>query len=306
MTTTRLAALRTSIAAALSEPGVVIEPYREGTDCWVDLVHRPGRVDCVVRSPKVERRMTRYEGLVCFGDVLAKEAVVADVLAHADIPTPRVLSSHRQRSPADGPSWMLLEYVPHTPGQVMSSRAQRELGALARQIHHISPVPDTIPPRLAPGQTWQHWVRERILRRVAAAGRYMNVPPRHLLAKSLAEVLASRPDNPAALLHLDLRPPNLVIRDNGISAVLDMANAIIGDPYLELARIRGCGLLTANFLTGYGLRRSELRSNGRVLDAYELDLTALLVVVSVEELNDPALQRAMIGHTAALLSRVCD
>jgi len=105
-------------------------------------------------------------------------------------------------------------------------------------------------------------------------------------------------------LHLDLRAPNLAIRGNRIRGVLDLSNAILGDPYLELARIRGSDLLTPEFLQGYGATFLELEQNRPALDAYELDLAALLVVVSREEIDDDLLHDRMVKRTTMLLERL--
>jgi hypothetical protein len=83
-----------------------------------------------------------------------------------------------------------------------------------------------------------------------------------------------------------------------------LSNAIVGDPYLELARIRGCDLLTPAFLEGYGLGAAELERHRRLLDAYELDLSALLVVVSREEIDDDVLHARVVSRTATLLDRL--
>ena len=40
-----------------------------------------------------------------------------------------------------------------------------------------------------------------------------------------------------SLIHLDVRAPNLLVRDGTIRALIDWTNSMIGDPALELARI---------------------------------------------------------------------
>ena len=300
---TRLQRLRGSLAQRLDEQAIEVEAYRDGIDSWVDLVRRPRFPLAVVRSAKVERRMTRYDGLVDFAVVMEKEIAVARVLGEAGVPTPAVLTWHRTADPETEPSWMLVEYVPHEGVERLSRDCQVELGALARRIHAIEPSGLDVP-GLARDRPWPDWIRQRILTRLAAARRYMAIPAAAEVERMLGAALADGPREPRSLLHLDLRAPNLAIRTNRIAGVLDLANAIVGDPYLELARIRGCGLLTPGFLEGYGEDSMRLERYGRTLDAYELDLTALLVVVSREEMDDDRLHREMVQRTAMLLERL--
>jgi fructosamine-3-kinase len=294
----RLERLRDSLARVLNETGVQVAPYREGVDCWVDLVTRPSEAPACVRSAKFERLETRYDGIVDFGEVLEKELVVSRLLREANIPTPEILAWHRADSGRDR-SWMLVEYVAHVPTEILSEQSERELGILARRIHAIRPRADQAA-RLAPGKLWDRWITRRILARVDAARRFMPVPSFDRLEQAIGEALRDRSTGHDSLMHLDLRAPNLAIANHRITAVFDLSNALVGDPYLELARIRGYGLLTPNFLAGYGIAQPEFERNRRLLDVYELDVTALLVVVSREEFDDPDLHLRMVERSAAL------
>jgi aminoglycoside phosphotransferase (APT) family kinase protein len=300
---TRIARLQESLAQRLNDPAVRVEPYREGIDSWVDIVRRPSFADAVVRSAKVEQRMTRYDGLVEYGQVIEKEVVVTGLLRRHDLPTPPVIAWHRTTDPETEPSWMLIAFVPHFITNQLSGECQRDLGNLARRIHAIEPSGNDLR-QLAPSANWHDWIRQRILTRVIAAQRYMSTPEAEYLERVLDAALATRRGRHRSLLHLDLRGPNLAISDNRIIAIFDLANAIIGDPYLELGRIRGCGLLSPEFLEGYGETLHNLEQYGPALDAYELDLTALLVVVSREETDDARLHRQMVERTSTLLARL--
>ena len=119
-------------------------------------------------------------------------------------------------------------------------------------------------------------------------------------------LLAARSAVDPALLHMDLWAPNICVRDGRIVAVLDVANAVAGDPLLELARLRNYGLLTTEFCEGYGLSAGVLLDVARFLDVYELDTAALLTVVAVEEIDDEALlarSRGRVRELSAALRR---
>ena len=301
--TTRFERLRQLLAQRLSDPDVAVQPYRDGVDSWVDLVKRPLAPAAVVRSAKIEQRLTRYEGLVEYGLVLEKEVTVARLLREAGIPTPEVLAWQRAHPPESEFSWMLMEFISHDSVEQLSDECQFQLGSLARQIHSIVPSGAALD-QLATPENWQAWVRQRILRRIEAARRYMPLPPAPQVERLLSAALATRTAHSPGLLHLDLRPQNLAIKENRIISVFDLANALVGDPYLELARIRGCGLLTPKFLAGYGEAPTQLEQNQLALDAYELDLSALLVVVSREEADNLQLHQAMVERTATLMQRL--
>jgi aminoglycoside phosphotransferase (APT) family kinase protein len=198
---------------------------------------------------------------------------------------------------------MLTELVPHVEADDVPPGAHAELGRLARRIHAIEPTGSDLD-RLSRPEPWGQWILARLLRRVEAARRYMPMPPAAEVERALAAALRARTARARALLHLDLRAPNLAMRSDSIVSILDLGNAIVGDRYLELARLRGCGLLTPAFLSGYGESPAELRRNAPALDAYELDLAALLVVVSREEFDDERLHRKMVERVAALLARL--
>lgn len=298
----RIARLQRSLADRLGDPEVRVSPHRGGVDCWVDRVRRGDGTIAAIRSAKVERLETRYEGLVDYAVVLRRDLVVTRLLRAAEVPAPAAFAWHASDDPKREPSWVLSEFIPHRPLDELPSSAHRALGRLARRIHAIEPTGDDLR-QLAPAGPWRDWIRGRILQRIEAARRYVPLPTRRVVEGALAAALGDRGPEARSLLHLDLRGPNLAVDDEEIRAVFDLSNAIVGDRYLELARIRGCGLLTPAFLDGYGLAAAELDTHQRLLDAYELDLAALLVVVSREEIDDLDLHAQMVQRTRDLVER---
>jgi aminoglycoside phosphotransferase (APT) family kinase protein len=104
---------------------------------------------------------------------------------------------------------------------------------------------------------------------------------------------------------MDLRSTNVCVKDGHIAALIDVANCIVGDPLMELGRIRGYGLLNGAFRAGYGLDHFS-PAESALLDIYELDTALLLTVVSVEEFDDPVLhhdQSARATHLAARIAK---
>jgi aminoglycoside phosphotransferase (APT) family kinase protein len=103
---------------------------------------------------------------------------------------------------------------------------------------------------------------------------------------------------------MDLRPPNLCVRAGRIVGVLDLANCMVGDPLLELARIRSYGLLDDSFLDGYGIPCPADDLETILMDVYQLDTEALLVSVAVEEIGDEDLHQDKIRATRQLVARI--
>ena len=66
-------------------------------------------------------------------------------------------------------------------------------------------------------------------------------------------VTALKPHRPKrSLLHMDIRPDNVLVKQGRIEAFIGWFNALIGDASLELCRVAEYGLLTPEFVEGYG------------------------------------------------------
>jgi aminoglycoside phosphotransferase (APT) family kinase protein len=141
--------------------------------------------------------------------------------------------------------------------------------------------------------------------RLGAARAYCDIPAEEQLQPGVTALLESRDRAARSLLHMDLRAPNLCIRDERIAAIIDVANCVVGDPLLELGRLRRYGLLTDAFLRGYGLDISDLNADElALLDVYELDTAALLTVVAVEEIDDVDLHKLQAARTEYLAAQL--
>jgi aminoglycoside phosphotransferase (APT) family kinase protein len=250
----------------------------------------------VLRSPRHESLETSYDGLVEFGDIIEREVTALDLMSAAGIPVPLVRGW--QRGVSGAPSWVLLDYVEHDDEPDVPLW---QLGELTRRLHDIRPRL----PGLEPVGDWAAFMSDRLFRRLAAARAYCDPPADHELEAGVAGLLRSRQDRASSLLHMDLRSPNLCVRAGRIAAIIDVANCMVGDPLLELGRIRGYGLLGDQFLGGYGLDARALGPDElTLLDIYELDTAALLTVVAVEEIDDAPMHAEQAARTEHLASRI--
>jgi aminoglycoside phosphotransferase (APT) family kinase protein len=148
-----------------------------------------------------------------------------------------------------------------------AAMAQREVAAMAAASSAGLPVPWVYAEGMWQGRPVLHmsWMPGRPLRdelgahpwRARALGVQFGraqaavhavLPPATLLAHPTAWIAWANPDDavrdclraaargPDVLLHLDFHPMNVLVADGRVSAVLDWANACIGDPRADLAR----------------------------------------------------------------------
>ncbi|AGL19055.1 hypothetical protein L083_5545 [Actinoplanes sp. N902-109] len=286
--------LARSLRRVTGVPGLTVRPWRAGTDFWADLVE-DGTAPSVVRSPRAERVRTSYDGDVDFGVVLEKEAVALRLMAAAGLPVPEILGRHRGTGPGE-PSWLRLSLVPHDQHAELPLD---RLGGIVRRLHGIRPRAAG----LSPHPSWTGFVRQRLWQRLRAARRYCPLPADASLEPVVTALLGTRAAHATSLLHMDLRRENICVEGGRIAALIDLSNCIVGDPLMELGRIRGYGLLTEEFRRGYGADRFDAAASS-LLDLYELDTALLLTVVSVEEFDDPVLHRDQAARATELAARI--
>jgi len=294
----RLSALAQSLRDALDDRRLTVHEWRAGVDFWADLVETDEIVG-VVRSPRTELLDTSYEGVVDFGALIEKEVSALELMSAAGIPVPEVLGWQRSARIGES-SWVLLSFIPHDDDpDVPLAR----LGELTRLLHTIRPRV----PGLSPAGSWAAFVWDRLRQRMVAARQYCALPADVAFEQGVTALLATRSDYATSLLHMDLRAANVCVKNGNLAALIDVANCIVGDPLMELGRVRAYGLLGDDFLSGYGLDLDRLGwEELTLLDIYELDTAALLAVVSVEEFDDPALHHKQTLRAEYLAARIAE
>ena len=146
---------------------------------------------------------------------VAREVAAMRLAREAGIPVPEL----RARGGWEGRPVLLLSWCRGQPLARAILRQPRHgrwlgehFGAMQARIHRITVEHGSIPA----GIDWQGW-----------AG-----PGEDALRARLAAT-CPRPD---ALLHLDYHPLNVLVDRHGVTAVLDWANAALGDPRADAAR----------------------------------------------------------------------
>jgi len=118
---------------------------------------------------------------------------------------------------------------------------------------------------------------------------------------------------PRRLLHMDLRPENILVRSGRPVAILDWSNALVGDPALDLARTAEYGSLTPAALAGYGDSGSftmpplasltsltSLTSLSPRQAVYRLDTAVMLSHVFLDDAPDEEKARYYVERTKSL------
>ncbi|UPT75878.1 MAG: phosphotransferase [Elusimicrobiota bacterium] len=104
-------------------------------------------------------------------------------------------------------------------------------------------------------------------------------------------------------LHMDLRRANVIAAKNGVAAILDWGNAIIGDPWLDLLRVEEYSELEmGQFRSGYG--DAPPRPPAAIEHLYRLYTTSMMSLLFENMVPDPELCRLnterTVGHLVAL------
>lgn len=157
-----------------------------------------------------------------------------------------------------------------------------EIGRLVHQLHQIKLPPDQV----MLSTSLHEDLSVRIIERTKAFGRYsgMNLPFPD--SKEITTILDSYPVK-ASLLHMDIRLENMIFHNRKIKAIFDWTNALVGDPVLELMRVKEYGLLDDEFKRGYRDFEAELKRVPEIVQwLYQYDTTVMLTLLFFTELDD--------------------
>ena len=166
------------------------------------------------------------------------------------LPVPEVFILHTAGTGAD---FTIAQYVESDDSELPES----EFGRLIRAIHEV-PAPPLDLVCMESLDDADQVLAERIGDRLKNLAAVTGLGPGSAGGGACfpdirAALAADRGDGlPRRLLHMDLRPENILVRSGRPAAILDWSNALIGDPALDLARTAEYGSLTPAALAGYG------------------------------------------------------
>jgi hypothetical protein len=210
-------------------------------------------------------------------ELLQQEVMLASHLGAHGVATPKVYSLHLGEDDFD---FMVSMFIDHD----QSSPDARQFGQLMKAIH--GNLPPNVPLVIESGLPINEVLAERLVRRLRVVERQTRI---ELDIPELNDVKAMLEWEPVrrCVLHMDARPENILTQEGTILAIVDWANALIGDPALELARIAEYGYLSKDFLIGYGDQNCFAHIPPYVELLYRLDTAVMLAVVFLAEAPDP-------------------
>jgi len=267
-----------------------------------------------IRVPHVRWLNSGNEDQVDTRPLLRQDFELSRHLRAHGLPVPEVFVLHAS---GPGPDFTIAQYVESDDSKL----ADREFGRLIRAIHEI-PVPELRLVCMESHDDADHLLAERIgdrLKNLAAvtdlgAG-FPGIGFPGIGFPDIAEVLAADRDAglPRRLLHMDLRPENILVRSGRPVAILDWSNALVGDPALDLARTAEYGSLTPAALAGYGDSGSftmpplasltsltSLTSLSPRQAVYRLDTAVMLSHVFLDDAPDEEKARYYVERTKSL------
>ena len=192
----------------------------------------------------------------------------------------------------DGPYPCLIqEFVEHDESCEVSDD---QLAALISRIHAC-----TAPRNLVAheGLPFASCIARRIVRRAhelgKATGMSLAVPDTDCI-ESVLKLRSYR----TSLLHMDIRPPNILATVGSIRAVIDWSNSLMGDPALEFARIAEWWRPCTRLRVAYESICGPIRTPPIVDLLYRLDAALVLGLLhSTERPNPEAARTAMCRAT---------
>jgi thiamine kinase-like enzyme len=128
----------------------------------------------------------------------------------------------------------------------------------------------------------------------------------HIPSDDVIRNILSHKDLRKSLLHMDIRPANVLSKNNEIVGLIDWTNYLIGDPALELIRIDEYGFLTDDFLEGYEDHGTITKLPLSLQFLYRLDTVSMLALVFMEDAPDVNEAKKKIRRVDTLMKKLME
>ena len=270
-----------------------ITPYRQGAEFAVFRAVIGAGDNVVLKTAPHEDISNANDPSCSARALLCQEEELGRYLRSQGIPVPISLGLL-----TDGPYPCLIqELVDHDESCEVSDD---HLAHLLSRVHACT-APRTLVAH--EGLPFASCIARRITRRAheleKATGVSLPVPD----TDRIESVLKLRDYRPS-LLHMDIRPPNILAASGSIRAIVDWSNALMGDPALEFARIaewwRPCTRLRVAYERICGPMRTP-----RIVDLlYRLDAALVLGLLHSAERPDPDAARTAVSRATQLADAV--
>ncbi|PFI38932.1 aminoglycoside phosphotransferase [Bacillus cereus] len=157
---------------------------------------------------------------------LQKETALSKFCYSKGIPVPKIHGLHLSAEL----DFLISDYVSTDHMPISACK----IGKLISELHSI-PI-DGLQYEQNIREPISKYIAERIVKRIEGFNAITNCGVKLPETKTIEHIL-STVDHVKSLLHMDLRPANLIGYNGGVKAIVDWDNALIGHPLLELMRI---------------------------------------------------------------------
>ncbi len=225
-------------------------------------------------------------------DLLRQEFALANHGRSIGIPTPAMYHLDLEGD------LLVSQFMESDTGQ----SAPSQLGTIIGRLHQAPPPPIRCVGQR--GQSAASTVTNLLRERLGTIGRLTRHDLPDVDQVQVHAHLRSR-EGYRALLHMDARSANVLVKNGQIVALLDWSNALVGDPWLELCRIAEYGEVGSEFWTNYKLAAHDLAGRSRPDTAiellYRLYTATMMTIVFLSEAPDPLLGSRWFERTVQLL-----
>lgn len=245
--------------------GVENSVFRATTEEWGEVA---------VKVPWYRRVKNANDGDFNSIDGLKKEYKLTMHCSKQGIPVPLIHKLHE----GDQIDFMVQEFIVAASDGAFP---YEDMGRVTYSLHEIQDIPELTPLDSHTIISMRIVERTKILEELKGIRLSMPSVEENIAALNSFE-------QKKRLLHMDIRPANIITNFSQIRAIFDWTNALIGDPVLELMRIKAYGYLNDNFKKGY---RNYLDESARVPQLvqwlYQYDTTVMLSLLFLTEIDDP-------------------
>ena len=270
-----------------------ITPFREGAEFTVLRAVIGAGIEVVLKTAPREDMGNANDPSCSARALLSQEEHLSRYVRSRGIPVPVTYGLL-----TEGPYPCLIqEFVEHDESCAVSDD---HLAHLLSRIHAC-----TAPRNLVAheGLPFVSCIARRIVRRAHELGKATGVSLAVPDTDCIESVLKLRSYRPS-LLHMDIRPPNILATAGSIRAVIDWSNSLMGDPALEFARIaewwRPCTRLRVAYESICGPIRTP-----RIVDLlYRLDAALVLGLLHSTERPNPEAARTAVCRATKLADAV--
>lgn len=263
-----------------------------GIESFVFRLRLPTGTEIALKVP-----MARYiendndQGLDAF-DLLRQEFALASYLGDHKIPVPAPVGLHLPDA-EESLGFLASEYIVSDRSKLASG----DLGALLRKLHRIPPP--SFRPVAQRLDSWEETVALLIRHRSDAVERLVGVQLPNISCEQLHVVLKSERAS-VSLLHMDLRPENILCLRGKIGALIDWSNSLVGPPDLELYRLAEYGAWDRALQEQYGTPIKGDGDDDPLSLVYRLYTATMLAVVFLSEAPDPVRSRLSVTRVREL------